>query len=92
MSQNQGWEPQDNIPAAQKRPSDPGFPQPGVAPLPGMMAPGMPVPAGMYFDPASGLTLSNGTELATHGRRTGAYFLAGLLCIVTLVIGYAIWG
>jgi uncharacterized RDD family membrane protein YckC len=53
---------------------------------------GMPVPAGMYFDAASGLTLPNGTELASHGRRIGAYFLAGVLWIVTLIIGYAIWG
>ena len=52
----------------------------------------MPVPEGMYFDAASGLTLPNGTELASHGRRIGAYFLAGLLWIVTLIIGYAIWG
>jgi uncharacterized RDD family membrane protein YckC len=50
------------------------------------------VPAGMYFDPASGLTLPQGTALASVGRRIGAYFLAIPLFIVTLGIGYIIWG
>jgi uncharacterized RDD family membrane protein YckC len=57
----------------------------------GQMAP-TGVPQGMFFDPASGLTLPNGTELASVGRRIGAYFLSGLLAIVTLGIGYIIWG
>jgi uncharacterized RDD family membrane protein YckC len=48
--------------------------------------------AGMYFDPASGLNLPVGVELASSGRRIGAYFLGFPLAIVTLVIGYAIWG
>jgi len=46
----------------------------------------------MYFDPASGLTLPQGVELATVGRRIGAYFLSIVLSIVTLGIGYIIWG
>jgi hypothetical protein len=46
----------------------------------------------MYFDPLSGLVLPEGTELATVGRRIGSYFLAIPLAIVTLVIGYVIWG
>jgi hypothetical protein len=46
----------------------------------------------MYYDQVSGLNLPNGTELATHGRRIGAYFLAIPLVIVTLVIGYIVWG
>jgi hypothetical protein len=46
----------------------------------------------MYFDPVSGLVLPEGTELATVGRRIGSYFLAIPLAIVTLVIGYVIWG
>jgi uncharacterized RDD family membrane protein YckC len=50
------------------------------------------VPAGMYYDESSGLLLPNGTELASVGRRIGAYFLALPLMIVTLVIGYWIWG
>jgi hypothetical protein len=49
-------------------------------------------PPGMYFDPVSGLVLPEGTELATVGRRIGSYFLAIPLAIVTLVIGYVIWG
>jgi uncharacterized RDD family membrane protein YckC len=43
-------------------------------------------------DQASGLTLPNGVALASHGRRVGAYFLAIPLVIVTLGIGYLIWG
>ena len=46
----------------------------------------------MNFDPKSGLSLPQGVELASHGRRIGAYFLAIPLAIVTLVIGYLIWG
>lgn len=46
----------------------------------------------MYFDQASGLTLPQGVQLATIGRRIGAYFLSILLAIVTLIIGYIIWG
>jgi uncharacterized RDD family membrane protein YckC len=56
-------------------------------------APGMAVaPAGMYYDPQSGLTLPEGVVLASVGRRIGAFFLAIPLAIVTLGIGYAIWG
>lgn len=50
------------------------------------------MPPGMYFDPESGLTLPQGTQLASVGRRIGAYFLAIPLIIVTLGIGYIIWG
>jgi uncharacterized RDD family membrane protein YckC len=57
----------------------------------GQVAPGG-VPAGMYFDPQSGLTLPNGVTLANPGRRIGAYFLAIPLLVVTLGIGYIIWG
>jgi uncharacterized RDD family membrane protein YckC len=49
-------------------------------------------PPGMYYDSESGLTLPQGVQLAGHGRRIGAYFLAIPLWIVTLVIGYIIWG
>jgi uncharacterized RDD family membrane protein YckC len=49
-------------------------------------------PPGMYYDIQSGLTLPQGVQLASHGRRIGAFFLAIPLCIVTLVIGYVIWG
>jgi uncharacterized RDD family membrane protein YckC len=83
-----------------------GSPPPGqqFAPPPGQPGPGgypaAPVysqppprdPQGRIFDPASGLYLPPGVELASHGRRIGAYFLAIPLAIVTLVIGYIIWG
>lgn len=75
-------------------------PQPGYAPPPGYapMAPvayaaaAPPIPAGMWFDQASGLALPNGTALASPGRRIGAFFLAIPLSIITLGIGYLIWG
>jgi uncharacterized RDD family membrane protein YckC len=49
-------------------------------------------PQGMYFDQVSGLNLPDGTQLASVGRRIGAYFLALPLAIVTLGIGYVVWG
>lgn len=61
--------------------TDPNFP-PGA----------QPVGAGFHLDQASGLVLPDGVELASHGRRVGAYFLQILLMIVTLVIGWLIWG
>ena len=53
---------------------------------------GQPVPAGLYTDQQSGLLLPQGTVLANPGRRIGAYFLAIPLAIVTLGIGYLVWG
>ena len=53
---------------------------------------GSAVAAGMYLDAQSGLTLPQGVQLASIGRRIGAYFLAIPLFIVTLGIGYIIWG
>lgn len=50
------------------------------------------IPDGHYFDAASNLVLPNGVALAPHGRRIGAYFLAIPLMVVTLGIGYLIWG
>jgi hypothetical protein len=46
----------------------------------------------MCQDQLSGLILPNGTTLAPVGRRIGAFFLGWLLSIVTLGIGYIIWG
>jgi uncharacterized RDD family membrane protein YckC len=46
----------------------------------------------MYYDQASGLMIPQGVQLASVGRRIGAYFLAIPLAIVTLGIGYIIWG
>jgi len=73
----------------------PQFPPP-APPVPsaygyGQVAPGA-APPGMYYDARSGLTLPNGTELASTGRRIGAFFLAIPLEIITLFIGYWIWG
>jgi len=58
----------------------------------GAMGMAAPVPPGMYQDQLSGLILPNGTALAPVGRRIGAFFLGPLLSIVTLGIGYVIWG
>ena len=66
---------------------------PGNYPPPG--PPGnYPVPASEYGPPPiRGVPpLPPGVTLAPVGRRVGAYFLAILLVIVTLVIGYIIWG
>ena len=54
--------------------------------------PAVAVPQGMYVDQMSGLLLPEGTELASVGRRIGAYFLSIPLAIITLGIGYIIWG
>jgi uncharacterized RDD family membrane protein YckC len=64
--------------------------QPGQYVAPGQY--GFSAPPGMHLDPQSGLTLPDGTELAPVGRRIGAYFLSIPLVIVTLFIGYVIWG
>jgi uncharacterized RDD family membrane protein YckC len=50
------------------------------------------VAAGTHLDQASGLALPQGVQLASPGQRIGAYFLALPLFIVTLGIGYIIWG
>jgi uncharacterized RDD family membrane protein YckC len=53
---------------------------------------GPPIPPGCYFDPQSGVVLPQGVPLAGVGRRIGAWFLSIPLAIVTLGIGYLIWG
>ena len=83
-------------PAYPPPPAAPGQDLPQAPPVPteygyGQLG-GQPVPDGMYYDQQSGLLLPNGTELASIGRRIGAYFLAIPLLIVTLGIGYIIWG
>ncbi len=73
------------------------FPDPGPAQA---MAPGygfgpaagMAAPAGMFLDQQSGLMLPQGTQRASRSPRIGAYFLAIPLAIITLGIGYIIWG
>jgi uncharacterized RDD family membrane protein YckC len=69
-------------------PPSAGYGMPQAQPGYGVAGP----PPGMYFDATSGLMLPNGTQLASCGRRIGAYFLAIPLGIVTLGIGYVIWG
>ena len=89
--------------AFNQAPPTQGFTQPppyqGFTPAPPVPAaydygqyPANAVPQGMYFDQLSGLALPDGTQLASVGRRIGAYFLAIPLAIVTLGIGYLIWG
>ena len=80
--QQYGQQPPPGFPQAPPVPAGYGYGQPG----------GLPVPAGMYLDQQSGLMLPQGTVLASSGRRIGAYFLAIPLAIVTLGIGYVIWG
>ena len=65
----------------------PGYGQPGYGQ--GAYAA---APPGTYFDQASGLNLPAGVALASVWRRIGAYFLSIPLSIVTLGIGYLIWG
>ena len=75
-----------------------GFPPPPPpAPAPAPPAgygygSGGPVPPGMYYDQASELVLPNGVQLAGVGRRIGAWFLSIVLVVVTLGIGYVVWG
>lgn len=76
--------------AGQYVPGYQGMPQAPPVP-PGYGAP-MAVPPGMYYDPKSELVLPVGVELASVGRRIGAYFLSVILAVVTLGIGYLIWG
>ena len=71
----------------------PAPPAPAPAPAAGFgYGTGGPVPPGMYYDQASELMLPNGVQLAGIGRRIGAYFLSIPLVIVTLGIGYIVWG
>jgi uncharacterized RDD family membrane protein YckC len=88
--------PQINPPPWQDQPNAPGAGLPQAPPVPAGYGydqyAGQPVPAGMYLDQESGLMLPQGTQLASPGRRIGAFFLAIPLIIVTLVIGYVIWG
>jgi uncharacterized RDD family membrane protein YckC len=75
------WQPPPPLPPTGAYPSAPMYAQPAATD-----------PSGRVLDPASGLYLPPGVELASIGRRIGAYFLAIPLFIVTLGIGYIIWG
>lgn len=68
-------------------------PPPVNEPLPRYVGSNAPdIPSGMYLDQASGLLLPRGVVLAGTGRRIGAFFLSIVLAILTLGIGYLIWG
>jgi uncharacterized RDD family membrane protein YckC len=88
--------PQIKPPPWQDQPDAPGAGLPQAPPVPvgyGYDQYGdQPVPAGMYLDQESGLMLPQGTQLANPGRRIGAFFLAIPLIIVTLGVGYVVWG
>jgi uncharacterized RDD family membrane protein YckC len=89
------FNPQINPPPWQGQPNAPGQGLPQAPPVPASghtPYSGQPVPAGLYLDQESGLMLPQGTVLANPGRRIGAYFLAIPLVIITLGIGYVIWG
>jgi uncharacterized RDD family membrane protein YckC len=82
----------------------PGPPSPSGWPPPGPPQPGQPgqqpqsygYPAAPMPPPGGyvpgGLVLPPGVELASTGRRIGAWFLAIPLFIITLGIGYIVWG
>jgi len=95
MSQSPYQDPSVPGQAPQDMPGYQGIPQ--APPVPegfgyGTQQPMMAVPQGMYYDPNTELTLPVGVELASVGRRIGAYFLSIVLLVVTLGIGYIIWG
>lgn len=74
----------------QAPPPPPQQPPPGYQPPPSYASPqgfpsAPPPPAGQAVMPGQ-------PQLATVGRRIGAWFLSIVLIIVTLVIGYLIWG
>lgn len=73
-------------------PSPMGYPPPpGAGASPALY--GMPpAPPGTQYDTETGVVVPQGTQVASIGRRVGAFFLQILLAIVTLGIGYAIWG
>lgn len=73
-------------------PPPPGYIPPSPGAYPAVASAVAAIPSGMYLDQESGLALPNGTALASPGRRIGAFFLAIPLSIITLGIGYLIWG
>lgn len=68
--------------------TDPPVPPANYGQPPGSFPPAPPPVPG----PGPGFPLPPGVTLAPVGRRIGAWFLAIPLSIVTLGIGYAIWG
>lgn len=79
--------PQEPLPPA------PPPPPPQYPPAPSSEFPAAPpAPPGPAYPQGGPLPLPPGVELASVGRRIGAYFLAIPLFVVTLGIGYIIWG
>jgi uncharacterized RDD family membrane protein YckC len=78
-------------------PPPPQQPPPGYVPAQQPYQPAPSAPPGYgYGQPApqwgAGAQLPPGVVVASTGRRVGAYFLAIPLAIVTLGVGYLIWG
>lgn len=77
-------------PAPEPQPESGAMPPP-VPPGAPTGTPAMPAPPPGYGVVAAS-ALPPGTELASVGRRIGAYFLAIVLFVVTLGVGYVVWG
>jgi uncharacterized RDD family membrane protein YckC len=76
--------PMGQPPMGQPPMGQPPMGQPQMPPPPMGQPYGAPMAGGLMFPP--------GVVLAPVGRRIGAYFLGAVLAIVTLIIGYIIWG
>jgi uncharacterized RDD family membrane protein YckC len=95
MSQGQDWNVPGPAQAYQQPPTGQPYPQAAMVPAGAYGVPGLataPVPPGFYFDQLSGQVIPEGTQMASVGRRIGSWFLSIPLFIVTLGIGYIIWG
>jgi uncharacterized RDD family membrane protein YckC len=95
MSQGQDWNVPGTAQAYPQPPAGQAYPQAAMVPAGAYGMPGLataPVPPGFYFDQLSGQVIPEGTQVATVGRRIGSWFLSILLFVVTLGIGYIIWG
>ena len=103
----QPYQPQDygQQPGYQQPYQQPAYQQPAYStpgPLvpyqqPGYQQPGyqQAVQPGLYTDPATGLAIPVGTQVASVGTRVGGYFLSVLfwfLASLTVEIAYLIWG
>jgi uncharacterized RDD family membrane protein YckC len=83
-----GFQPAPPGPPPQGYPPQ-GYPPQGYPPAP---PPGYGPPPPVGWQAPGAAALPAGVVVATKGRRIGAYFLAFPLALVTLGIGYLIWG